>query len=61
MGASESIGDLVRLEEVMKGYAAGDKTFKAVNSVSTVIAAVPGIRYVNRMDIAKTVTGGRFG
>jgi hypothetical protein len=25
------------------------------------LAAVPGIRYVNRMDIAKAVTGGRFG
>jgi hypothetical protein len=25
------------------------------------LAAIPGIRYVNRMDIAKAVTGGRFG
>jgi len=25
------------------------------------LAALPGIRYVNKMDIAKTVTGGQFG
>jgi hypothetical protein len=51
----EAVGDgctgkgppLVRLESVTNEYPTGGKTSKAVNSVS--------------MDIAKAVTGGRFG